>query len=142
MAFEEKKLDEQNPKKKGSAPVFDEKVFAEDPRIQAMNQDFARQTVAEAHGEEAPVYGVIGMLWKWKHKYFPDKPPVKLYKKKYLLLMLFLGWCGGHRWYQRRFFLASFMTMFCWTGIPLVLCVTDLMEVIPNKADEEGFIYM
>ena len=128
------------PKKEASAPTFDETVFRDDPRIQAMNQDFARQTIAEAHGEEAPVYGPIGALWKFKHKYFPDPEKRKLNKKTYILLLVFLGWMGGHRWYQKHFMTASFMTLFCWTGLPLLLCVTDLMEVIPVKADENGEI--
>lgn len=58
------------------------------------------------------------------------------------MLMLFTGWCGGHRWYQGRRVLALLEPLFCWTGIPLILLVTDFMEVFPVQADEEGHITM
>lgn len=39
-------------------------------------------------------------------------------KKKYLLLCLFLGWCGGHRYYEKRYALAAFYTLFFWSVVP------------------------
>ena len=33
--------------------------------------------------------------------------PHRFKRKTYLLLMLFTGWCGGHRWYQGRRVLAE-----------------------------------
>ena len=63
-------------------------------------------------------------------------------KKTYLWLMLFLGWLGGHRYYQGRWKLGLLYTLFCWTGIPLALCVTDFMEVVPIKADTEGCVVL
>ena len=56
--------------------------------------------------------------------------------------MLFTGFAGGHRYYQGRWGLGLLYTAFFWTGIPLALCITDFMEVMPVKADEEGFIVL
>ena len=60
--------------------------------------------------------------------------------KKYLLLCLFLGWCGGHRYYEKRYALAAFYTLFFWSVVPFFLCVTDLLIALPMQADENGDI--
>lgn len=64
----------------------------------------------------------------------------KVNKKKYLLLCLFLGWCGGHRYYEKRYALAAFYTLFFWSVVPFFLCVTDLLIALPMQADENGDI--
>ena len=51
------------------------------------------------------------------------RQPVPVFRKKYLLLALCLGWAGGHR---------------CWTGIPFAMTLIDLMIALPMKADEQG----
>lgn len=61
-------------------------------------------------------------------------------QKKYLLLCLFLGWCGGHRYYEKRYALAAFYTLFFWSMVPFFLCVTDLLIALPMQADENGDI--
>ena len=58
----------------------------------------------------------------------------------WLLLCLFLGWCGGHRYYEKRYALAAFYTLFFWSMVPFFLCVTDLLIALPMQADENGDI--
>ena len=59
-----------------------------------------------------------------------------------LILLVLLGWMGGHRYYEHRWVLGAIYTAFCWTGIPFAMCVIDAMIVIPKKADENGMITM
>lgn len=102
--------------------------------------DFEYQAALNAAGKEEKVYGVWGPIWRFLEWYHAKKGKHTFKKKTYLLLMLFFGWMGGHRYYQGRRILALFYTLFFWTGIPLILCVTDFMEVVPLKADENGFV--
>ncbi len=102
--------------------------------------DFADQAARNAAGKEEKTYGIWGPIWKFL-KWYDAKKGIHTFKKKnYLLFMLFLGWMGGHRYYQGRRILGLVYTAFCWTGIPLILCVTDFMEIIPRKADENGMV--
>ncbi len=111
-----------------------------DSVVKLMELDYEHQAASEAAGQEAEVYGVWGTIYKIS-KFFGKKKKHSVIKKKtYLWLMLFTGWMGGHRWYQKRYVLAAIYTALFWTGIPLILCVTDAMEVIPVKADENGMI--
>lgn len=64
--------------------------------------------------------------------------PVK--KWLYLLLNGLLGWCGMHRFYERRWLLGLFYLGLCWSGFPAILCVTDFLIALPKKADENGMI--
>lgn len=59
-------------------------------------------------------------------------------RKKFLLLALFTGWMGGHRFYSRRYILGTFYLLFCWTGVPTAMTIIDLMEYLPIPADEDG----
>ena len=84
--------------------------------------------------EKSP--GLIGKYHDWKK----NRVRHKVNKKKYLLLCLFLGWCGGHRYYEKRYALAAFYTLFFWSVVPFFLCVTDLLIALPMQADENGDI--
>lgn len=61
-------------------------------------------------------------------------------RKKFLLLTLFTGWFGGHRFYSHRYVLGAFYLVFFWTGVPLAMTIIDLMEFIPIPPDEDGNI--
>lgn len=97
------------------------------------------QRVKEEAGiaEEGPWWKrIIDRYYKWK-----DERPLHLVKKKvYLLLNILLGWCGIHRFYERRWFLGIFYLALCWTGLPAILCVTDFLIALPMKADANGMI--
>ncbi|MGN0661554.1 MAG: TM2 domain-containing protein [Faecalibacterium sp.] len=104
--------------------------------------DFEYQAAVNAAGKEEKTYGIWGPIWRflqWKdslHK------PHNISKKVCMVLLLLTGWMGGHRYYQGRYVSAVLYTAFCWSGVPLLLCVTDFMELVPIKADENGRITM
>ena len=104
--------------------------------------DFEYQAAAEAAGKEQPVYGVWGKLWKLYNRLARKREKVQVSKKAYLWLLALTGWMGGHRYYERRWVLGIVYTAFCWTGVPLAMCVIDAMAVIPIKADESGRIQL
>ncbi len=61
-------------------------------------------------------------------------------KKKMLWLAVLLGWCGGHRFYSKRYVLGTLYLLFCWSGVPIAMTIIDLVELIPIPADENGNI--
>lgn len=101
--------------------------------------DFEYQAALESVGEDR-VYGFWGKLWKIWNRFVPERTAHTFRKKTYLILLLLTGWFGGHRYYERRWNLGVLYTAFCWTGIPLAMCLVDAMIVIPVKADHEGMI--
>ena len=54
-------------------------------------------------------------------------------RKKLILLTLFTGWIGGHRYYLGQYTLGFLYTLFCWTGIPLALSLIDLIVIVSAK---------
>lgn len=104
--------------------------------------DYARQAAHIQAGKQEETYGIWGPIWRTLVALDASKGKHRFNKKTYLWLMLFLGWLGGHRYYQGRWKLGLLYTLFCWTGIPLALCVTDFMEVVPIKADTEGCVVL
>lgn len=67
---------------------------------------------------------------------------VSISKKKYLLLALFTGIFGGHRFYAKQYITAVIYLLFFWTGIPISMTLIDMMIVAPIKADENGKILL
>ena len=61
-------------------------------------------------------------------------------RKKYLLLALFTGWMGGHRFYARQWVVAVLHLALFWTGFPLAMTIIDLLAAIPKEADKNGNI--
>lgn len=64
----------------------------------------------------------------------------KVNRKKYLLLALFTGWMGGHRFYARQWVVAVLYLVLFWTGFPLAMTIIDLLAAIPREADKDGNI--
>jgi len=64
----------------------------------------------------------------------------KVNRKKYLLLALFTGWMGGHRFYARQWAVAVLYLVLFWTGFPLAMTIIDLLAAIPREADKDGNI--
>ncbi|MGN0970101.1 MAG: TM2 domain-containing protein [Evtepia sp.] len=65
---------------------------------------------------------------------------VLLNKKKHLLLAIFTGWFGGHRFHAHQYVLGVLYLVFFWTGVPMAMTIIDLMQIIPIPADENGDI--
>lgn len=103
--------------------------------------DFEYQAAIESVGQDK-VYGFWGFLWKIWNRFVPEKKPHQVRKKTYLLLMLFTGWIGGHRYYERRWVLGLIYSALFWSGIPFSMTVIDAMIAIPIKADEQGMIWL
>lgn len=129
-------------KKEAQAPVMPRSESGKLAETSLIDLDFERQAAENAVGMEESTYGVWRYVWKVNQFINQYKKPHTFKKKTYLWLMLFTGVFGGHRWYQGRYILAALSTLFFWTGVPTILMVTDLMEVIPIKPDENGYITM
>ncbi len=104
--------------------------------------DFEKQAAQIEASQKENVYGVWAPIWKFLRWYDKKKGKHIFKKKTYLILLVCLGWIGGHRYYQGRFKLALLYTIFFWTGVPFIICVTDFMEVFPMKADKNGKIIL
>lgn len=104
----------------------------------ARAEDELQRTKEEAGiVEEVPWWKrLIDRYYQWKD----ERPRHFVRKNVYLILNLLLGWCGIHRFYERRWLLGIFYLGLCWTGLPAILCVTDLLIALPIKADENGMI--
>ena len=88
--------------------------------------------------EQKGIVRLINRYYEWKE----NRQLHLVNKKIYLLLNIFLGWCGMHRFYEKRWILGLFYLALCWTGLPAMLCVTDLFAAAPKKADENGLIWI
>ncbi len=103
--------------------------------------DFAMQSAMEEAGMEAKTYGIWGFFWRlFGRKGAREKHLVK--KKTYILLTVFTGWMGGHRFYAKRRTLGIIYLLFFWTMIPVMMSMLDLLEVVPIKSDENGYVMM
>jgi len=69
-----------------------------------------------------------------------SREKVLVNRKKLLLLAVFTGWMGGHRFYTRQYKLAVCYLLFFWTGVPMAMTIIDLLEFIPIPVDENGNI--
>ncbi len=65
---------------------------------------------------------------------------VRIKKKKLILVALLLGWCGVHRFMLKQKILGMVYLCFCWTIFPVCMTIVDIIEYIPMKPDEEGYI--
>jgi len=127
-------------KKDAKAPVMEPLAGEKSEAERLVELDYARQAAQLEAGQKENTYGVWGPIWRFLRYLDSFKGQHRFKKSTYLWLMLFTGFLGGHRYYQGRWKLGLLYTLFCWTGVPLALCVTDFMEVMPLKADEDGFV--
>lgn len=123
-----------------TAPVVEQDPDRRSDAEQLTDLDFEYQAALNAAGKEEKTYGIWGPIWRFMKWRDSKKVPHTIKKRTCLWLMLFTGWMGGHRYYQGRRISGLLYTLFFWTGVPLILCVTDFMEVIPMKPDENGMI--
>lgn len=78
-------------------------------------------------------------------RYFEKKEmrqEIPLSRKKYILLAVFTGWMGGHRFYAKQYPMAILYLLFFWSGFPMAMTVIDLLIAIPKPIDENGNIFM
>ena len=103
---------------------------------------FERQAAEDAAGKSETTYGFWGKLYKVMDYCSKKTPHARVKKSTYLIFLVLLGWMGGHRYYEKRYYVGLLYTAFCWTGIPFIMCVVDAMIVIPKKPGEDGLIQM
>ena len=58
----------------------------------------------------------------------------------YIALCLFLGGLGVHKFYAGKWFQGLLYLAFCWTGVPVILSVFDLLVAIFKRPDGYGRI--
>lgn len=61
-------------------------------------------------------------------------------KGVYIGLCLFLGGLGAHKFYAGKWLQGLLYLVFCWTYVPAVLSVFDLLIAIFKRADRYGQI--
>ena len=58
----------------------------------------------------------------------------------YIALCLFLGGIGIHKFYAGKWFQGLLYLGFCWTGVPVILSLIDLLVAIFKRPDSYGQI--
>lgn len=73
----------------------------------------------------------------------------KLIKKKvlvnkylYICLTFFCGFIGFHKFYTRRYVVGILYFIFCWTYIPMLISIVELIIAIGINTDENGKFYI
>lgn len=59
-------------------------------------------------------------------------------KGMYIMLCLFLGGLGIHKFYAGKWFMGLLYVAFCWTGISVVLALFDLLGAMFKRTNEYG----
>lgn len=72
-----------------------------------------------------------------RKEYFLGK---KVKKRTYILLALFTGLLGGHRFYTRQYISAVIYLLTCWIGVSFAMTLMDLLYILPKPADDEGMV--
>ena len=133
----------QTEKKETTTWAMDEDLLEhKEGAARLVDLDFEDQAARNAAGMEEQVYGIWGVIWKINRFFDKYKKPHTVKKKTYLLLILFTGWFGGHRYYEKRYILGVLYTVFFWTGVPLAMAILDAIAVIPLKSDENGMVLL
>jgi len=129
----------------------------EDPGIRKSKKQIEREALQEVSFEEylaakgeleeleqkyglAPEEGKISKAISTFFDRREAKEKVKVNKKKDLLLCIFLGWAGGHRFYQKQYLLGFLYLAFCWSGYSMAMSIIDLLIIFPMEKDENGDI--
>ena len=110
-----------------------------------MEEYLAAKAELDAVREEYGVQPEEGKISKAISNFFNKREARELQvvnRKKYLLLALFTGWMGGHRFYARQWVVAVIYLVFFWSGFPLAMTIIDLLAAIPKEADENGNIFV
>lgn len=63
-------------------------------------------------------------------------------KLAYLLLAVFLGIFGVHKFYEGKIKRGLIYLCLCWTYIPFFIALYDFFKVLFIRADENGFVYL
>ena len=61
-------------------------------------------------------------------------------KSMYIMLCLFLGGLGIHKFYAGEWFQGLLYVTFCWTWLPAILALFDLLGAMFKRTNEHGEI--
>ena len=61
-------------------------------------------------------------------------------KGTYIALCLFLGGAGLHKFYSGKWIQGLLYLAFCWSGVPVVLALFDLLIAMFKRPDVNGEI--
>ena len=65
---------------------------------------------------------------------------MKISKGIYIMLCLFVGGVGIHKFYAGKWVQGLLYLAFCWTGVPVFLALFDLLVGMFKKSDSNGQI--
>ena len=97
------------------------------------------RALKEQHGikeEEGRISAAISRFFDQSGK----RREIPVNRKKYLLLALFTGWMGGHRFYAKQYPVAILYLLFFWSGFPFAMTLIDLMIALPKETDADGMM--
>jgi len=103
-------------------------LVAAEEELRALKEKYGMDT-NEKKGIISKLFDILG-----------EREPVLVDRKKYLLLNVFLGFAGGHRFYSKRYILGVLYLAFCWTGFSIAMSIIDIMIALPKPVDEDGKI--
>lgn len=96
----------------------------------------AEEKAGIPHQKQNFVVRALQKYADWKE----NRPRHKVDKRIYVLLTIFLGWCGAHRFLEHRWKLGIFYLLVGWTGLGLAFALVDLLIALPIAKDENGMI--
>lgn len=97
----------------------------------------------EKYGIETPEKEKEGKISRMISNFFERRDmrqKVLVNRKKFLWLLLFTGWAGGHRFYARHYKVAIFYLLTCWSGMSIAMSIIDFLQFVPYPVDENGNI--
>ena len=101
-------------------------------------EELRKEHGIEPENKEGPISRAISNFFDRRDA----REQVKVNKKKDLLLCIFLGWAGAHRFYQKQYLLGFLYLAVCWSGYSVAMSIIDLLIIFPKQADEDGNILM
>lgn len=93
----------------------------------------------EEHGIQVEEKGLKRLITKLLNSK-ESRQKILVNRKKYLRVMLLLGWCGGHRFLAHQYGMGILYLLFFWTGFPLAMTLVDALVAIPIPQDDNGCI--
>lgn len=106
--------------------------------MQELEETKQQYGIVDEPRPEGRISRAISGFFDWREA----KDKVSVRKKTYLLLAVFTGIVGGHRFYTRKWITAILYLATCWCGFSIAMTIVDLMIVIPMQPDENGNILM
>lgn len=102
----------------------------------ALHRELEELKIQQGQKKEGTVTRLVSGFFRRQD----ERKKVSVSKKTHLLLAIFLGWAGAHRFQTRRWVLGGLYLITCWSGFSMAMTIVDILEIIPMKPDENGNI--